>query len=115
MSHDAISSLLKEERRFEPPPAFAGRARIGSRAEYDRLYRESIDSPETFWARETADLVLRTPWQKVVEWELPHAKWFLGATLNITESCLDRHLGTPRRNKAALVWEGEHGQTRTLT
>jgi acetyl-CoA synthetase len=115
MSHEAIASLLKETRRFAPPEEFARRARIGSREEYDRLYRESIDHPDTFWARETKDLVLRTPWTRTVEWELPHARWFLGATLNITESCLDRHLGTAVRNKAAIVWEGEMGDTRTLT
>ncbi len=115
MSDDAIASLLKETRRFEPPAAFAERARIGSREAYDRLYRESIDDPDTFWERETRDLVFRTPWTKTLAWELPHARWFLGATLNVTESCLDRHLATPRRNKAAIVWEGELGATRTLT
>jgi acetyl-CoA synthetase len=112
---DAIDSLLKESRRFEPPAAFAAQARIGSREAYDRLYRESIDDPDGFWRRETADLVFRTPWTKALTWELPHAKWFDGATLNITESCLDRHLTTPRRNKAALIWEGEYGETRTIT
>lgn len=112
---DAIDSLLKESRRFEPPAEFAARARIGSRAEYDRLYRESIDDPDAFWRRETSELVFRTPWTKALTWELPHAKWFEGATLNITESCLDRHLTTARRNKAAIIWEGEYGETRTLT
>jgi acetyl-CoA synthetase len=115
MSHEAIASLLRETRRFAPPAEFARRARIGSRADYDRLYRESVDHPDTFWARETADLVLRTPWTTTLAWERPHAKWFVGATLNITESCLDRHLATPLRNKAAIVWEGELGDTRTLT
>jgi acetyl-CoA synthetase len=115
MSHDSITSLLKENRRFDPPAAFAEKARIGTREAYDRLYRESIDDPGTFWARETKDLVFRTPWTKTVEWELPHAKWFAGATLNITESCLDRHLQTPTKNRAAIIWEGELGETRTLT
>jgi acetyl-CoA synthetase len=115
MSDEAIPSLLKETRRFEPPAEFARRARIGSREEYDRLYRESIDDPDTFWKRETRDLVFRTPWNKILTWDLPHARWFEGATLNITESCLDRHLRTPTRNKAAIVWEGELGDVRTLT
>ena len=115
MSHDAITSHLKETRRFEPPADFAGSARIPSREAYDALYKESIESPETFWRRETADLVLRTPWTTTLEWKLPHAKWFQGATLNLTESCLDRHLGTAARNKAAIIWEGELGATRTLT
>ncbi|UQA61561.1 acetate--CoA ligase [Polyangium aurulentum] len=115
MSHDAITSLLKESRKFEPPAEFARKARISSREAYDALYRESLDNPESFWRRETKDLVFRTPWTETLEWNLPHAKWFLGATLNITESCLDRHLSTPVRNKAAIIWEGEYGETRTLT
>jgi len=115
MPTDDIDSLLKETRTFEPPAEFAQRARISSREQYDRLYAESVDDPDGFWRRETKDLVFRTPWSKVAEWEVPHAKWFLGATLNITESCLDRHLTTPTKNKAAIIWEGEHGATRTLT
>jgi acetyl-CoA synthetase len=112
---DAITSLLKETRRFDPPADFARRARVSSREAYEALYRESIEQPDSFWRREAAELTLRTPWTTTLEWTLPHAKWFLGATLNITESCLDRHLATATRNKAALIWEGEHGATRTLT
>ncbi|HSN99753.1 MAG TPA: AMP-binding protein, partial [Candidatus Nanopelagicales bacterium] len=112
---DAIESLLKENRRFDPPAEFASRARVPSREAYDALYRESLDDPDGFWRRETGDLVFRTPWTTTLEWQLPHAKWFLGATLNMTESCLDRHLSTGTRNKAALIWEGESGATRTLT
>ncbi len=115
MSNEAIKSVLKENRRFAPSATFVERARIGSREEYDRLYRESLESPDTFWRREASDLVFRTRWTETTSWKLPHAKWFEGATLNITESCLDRHLGTARQNKAAIVWEGEHGETRTLT
>ncbi|MDI3287092.1 acetate--CoA ligase [Polyangium sp. 15x6] len=115
MSKEPIESLLKETRRFDPPAEFAARARIGSREAYDALYRESLDDPDTFWRREVKDLVFRTPWTQTVEWNLPHAKWFEGATLNISESCLDRHMSTPTRNKAAIIWEGEYGETRTLT
>jgi acetyl-CoA synthetase len=116
MANESNTSVQKEsQRRFEPSDAFVEKARIRSRAEYDRLYRESLDDPDTFWKRETQDLVFRTPWTKTHEWKLPDAKWFLGATLNATESCLDRHLGTWRRNKAAILWEGELGATRTLT
>jgi acetyl-CoA synthetase len=116
MSNDAnITSVLKETRRFEPSADFAAKARVGSRAAYDALYRESISDPESFWRRETQDLVFRTTWTETFEWELPHTKWFVGATLNITESCLDRHQKTATRNKAAIVWEGELGATRTLT
>ncbi|MEZ4311288.1 MAG: acetate--CoA ligase [Polyangiaceae bacterium] len=116
MDSDPITSHLKETRKFEPPADFASGARVPSHEAYQKLYKESLDDPDTFWKRETSELSFRTPWTKTVEWELPHAKWFVGATLNVTESCLDRHLSTARRNKAALVWEGEkHGETRTLT
>ena len=112
----AIKTLLQEDRCFEPPADFAKRARIGSRARYDELYRESIEDPDTFWRRETEDLVFRERWSTTVEWSVPNAKWFLGAKLNITESCLDRHLDGPRRHKAALIWEGENAdEVRTLT
>jgi acetyl-CoA synthetase len=103
----SISSHLKETRRFEPPAEFAARSRIGSRADYDRLYRESIDSPETFWKRETASLVWKKPWTTLLDWKLPHARWFDGATLNVTESCLDQHLATSTRDKTAILFEGE--------
>ncbi|WP_437956941.1 acetate--CoA ligase [Sorangium sp. So ce119] len=115
MSQDAITSLLKETRRFEPPAEFSRRARVGARETYEALYRESIEQPDAFWRREVGDLVFRTPWTTTSDWSLPHVKWFLGATLNVTESCLDRHLTTATRNKAAIIWEGEHGATRTLT
>ncbi|XXT18353.1 acetate--CoA ligase [Sorangium sp. So ce429] len=115
MSQDAITSLLKETRRFEPPAEFSRRARVGAPEAYEALYRESIEQPDAFWRREAGDLVFRTPWTTTSDWALPHAKWFLGATLNVTESCLDRHLTTATKNKAAIIWEGEHGATRTLT
>ncbi|WP_437598738.1 acetate--CoA ligase [Sorangium sp. So ce590] len=115
MSQDAITSLLKETRRFEPPAEFARRARVGAQETYEALYRESIEQPDAFWRRESSDLVFRTPWTEISDGSLLHAKWFLGATLNITESCLDRHLTTATKNKAAIIWEGEHGATRTLT
>jgi acetyl-CoA synthetase len=79
------------------------------------MYRESIESPETFWKRETSELVFRKAWTKFHEWELPHAQWFLGAELNITESCLDRHLKTATKDKPAIIWETEPGEAKTLT
>jgi acetyl-CoA synthetase len=118
---DSILSRLSETRRFEPPAAFRASSRVQSREEYERLYRESLDDPDTFWRREMADLVLRSPWTSATTAGFPHARWFEGATLNLTESCLDRHLTGPTRNKAALIWEGEpeagHEPTerRTLT
>jgi acetyl-CoA synthetase len=111
----AIGTFTAEKRHFEPSPEFVAKARIRSRAEYDKLYRESLDEPERFWARETAELVFRQGWKTLVEWKLPHSKWFVGAKLNITESCLDRHLTTPTADKRAIVWESEPGETRTFT
>ncbi len=116
---DRIESRLKEERRFPPSPAFAGRARVTSHPAYASMHRQSLDEPEIFWREQTADLAWRTPWTQFSEWNLrpgaAKAKFFLGARLNVSESCLDRHLSTSRRTKAALVWEGEPGDERTLT
>jgi acetyl-CoA synthetase len=113
--HDNIESHLIEKRVFKPPREFSRRARIKSLGQYRRMYRESIREPAKFWAREASELVWRTRWKKVLEWKPPFAKWFVGGKLNISENCLDRHLTGPRRNKAAIIWEGEPGDRRTLT
>ncbi|MBK8994339.1 MAG: acetate--CoA ligase [Myxococcales bacterium] len=110
----AIGTYSVENRHFEPSPSFRELARIGTKEEYERLYRESLSSPDTFWKRETSELVFRKPWTEVTLGELPHVKWFVGAELNVTESCLDRHLAA-RRDKRAIVWESEPGEVRTLT
>src|SRR2546430_5235176 len=80
-----------------------------------RMYRESIKHPDKFWSREAGELLWRKRWRKVLEWKAPFAKWFIGGQLNLSENCLDRHLTTSRRNKAAILWEGEPGEKRTLT
>ena len=113
--HDNIESHLVEKRVFKPPPGFSSKARIKSLAQYRRMYRESIRQPAKFWTREAKELVWRAPWKKVVEWKPPFAKWFVGGKLNVSENCLDRHLAGSRRNKAAIIWEGEPGDKRTLT
>ena len=113
--HDNIESHLVEKRIFKPPGNFAKNARIKSLAQYRRMYRESIHQPAKFWAREASELAWRARWKKVLEWKAPFAKWFVGGKLNISENCLDRHLTGPRRNKAAIIWEGEPGDKRTLT
>jgi acetyl-CoA synthetase len=112
---NSIETFAEAAEQIEPPPAFCKSARISSREQYERLYRESLDSPETFWKRELGDLVFRTPWSQLLEWKAPHAQWFKGATLNITESCLDRHLATKTRDQTAIIWEGESGATRSLS
>ncbi len=110
-----IESHLKERRVFKPSRDFSKQARIRSFDQYRRMYRESIRSPEKFWAREARELHWQRPWKKVLEWKAPFAKWFVGAKLNVSENCLDRHLQGPRRNKAAIIWEGEPGDKRILT
>ena len=110
-----IESLLVEDRVFPPPAAFAQAARIGSLAEYETLYEESIAQPDKFWAREAGELLWQEPWDTVLEWDCPHAKWFVGGQLNVSENCLDRHLSGPRRDKVAIDFEGEPGDRRTLT
>ncbi len=113
--HDDIESHLIEERVFRPPPDFAKKARVKSLDQYRRMYRASVKQPEKFWAREAHELIWQAPWKKVVEWKAPFAKWFAGGKINVSENCLDRHLASHRRNKAAIVWEGEPGEKRTLT
>ena len=110
-----IESTLVENRVFPPPEEFAARARIGSMQDYEGLYKLSVEHPEAFWAKEAAELAWHAPWSTVLEWRCPDAKWFLGGRLNVAENCLDRHLDTPRRDKPAIVWEGEPGDKRTLT
>jgi acetyl-CoA synthetase len=103
----AIESTLQEHRVFPPPKEFAAKARIHSRAEYDRLYRESIDHPEKFWARVAGELHWTKPWDKVLEWNAPNAKWFVNAKTNLSYNCLDRQVEAGRGDKAAILWEGE--------
>jgi acetyl-CoA synthetase len=117
-----IESVLQEARVFPPPKAFARRAHLKSLTQYRKLYRESIQSPEKFWGRQAkAELVWSKRWTRVLKWEEPYAKWFVGGQLNVCHNCLDRHLDTPRANTAALIWEGEPaapgkpGEERTLT
>jgi acetyl-CoA synthetase len=110
-----IESHLIEKRVFKPSREIAKNARIKSLAQYRKMYRESIRSPDRFWAREANELIWHKSWKKVLVWKAPFAKWFVGGQLNLSENCLDRHLAGPRRNKAAIIWEGEPGEKRTLT
>ncbi|MGD0815489.1 MAG: acetate--CoA ligase [Verrucomicrobiota bacterium] len=117
-----ITSVLQEERVFPPPKAFSSVARVKSMAQYRALYNESVRQPEKFWGRVASEeLVWFKPWKKVLQWKLPNAKWFTGGRLNVSHNCLDKHLGTPTANKAALIWEGEPagpgipGEERTYT
>ena len=110
-----IDSILQERRVFPPPAAFASRARVKSMAEYEALARRAAEDPDGFWAEIAGELHWQRPWDRVLEWSLPDARWFAGATTNLAYNCLDRHLAGPRRDKPALLWEGEPGDQRRLT
>ncbi|MBL48307.1 MAG: acetate--CoA ligase [Roseibacillus sp.] len=110
-----IESHLTEDRVFKPSRKFSKKARVSSMAQYRRMYKESIEKPSTFWAREARELHWQKRWQKVLDWKAPFAKWFTGARLNVCENCVDRHLTNGRKNKAAIIWEGEPGDKRVLT
>jgi acetyl-CoA synthetase len=110
-----IESHLIEDRVFKPSKEFSKKARVSSMAQYRRMYKESIEKPSLFWAREAKELHWQKPWKKVLEWKAPFAKWFTEAKLNVCENCVDRHLSNGRKNKAAIIWEGEPGDKRVLT
>jgi acetyl-CoA synthetase len=114
MSTD-FKSLQTENRVFPPSAAFKAKARLSSMEEYKKLHAESINSPDTFWAREASELHWQKKWDRVLDWQPPFAKWFVGAKVNVCENCVDRHLLTHRKDKVAILWEGEPGEVRTLT
>ncbi len=106
-----FADLLREDRTFPPSADFRARAIVQD----DSLYAEAERDPEAFWARFAGELEWSRPWDTVLDWQPPHAKWFVGGKINASVNCLDRHVRGPRRNKAALIWEGEPGDRRTLT
>ena len=113
MSTD-FKSLQIENRVFPPSAEFQAKARISSMDEYKKLHAESLNSPDTFWAREASELKWQAPWSKVLDWQPPFAKWFVDAKVNVSENCVDRHLES-RGDKVAILWEGEPGDTRSIT
>ena len=110
-----IDSTLNELRKFECPPEFSNQAQIKTLEEYEHIYRESIDEPDKFWSRIAGELHWFKKWDKVLDWNCPWAKWFVGGQINLSYNCLDRHVETWRKNKAAIIWESEPGEVRTLT
>src|SRR5438045_389354 len=110
-----IQSVLREARKFDPPAEFSQHARIKSMAEYQKLYDASAADPEKFWAGVAGELHWFQKWDKVLEWDLPWAKWFVGGKINLSYNCLDRHVQTARKDKTAILWEGEPGEVRTFT
>jgi acetyl-CoA synthetase len=109
-----IESVLRESRVYPPPADFARQAHIKSLEEYRALWQRAYDDPEGFWAEQAKIVDWFAPWTKVLEWNEPFAKWFVGGRLNACWNCVDRHVATWRRNKAAIIWEGEPGDTRVL-
>jgi len=110
-----IDSTLRENRVFPPPEEFSARAHVKSLEEYEAIYKQSIEDPENFWAGAARELHWFKPWDKVLEWNLPWAKWFVGGRLNLSYNCVDRHVLGGRAQKTALIWEGEPGEIRRLT
>src|SRR5258708_14694539 len=108
--HNEIDALLTENRKFPPPPEFARHAHVNDRTLYTRATRD----PEAFWASQAEELDWFRKWDTVLDWAPPRAKWFMGGKINVSVNCIDRHVETSRRNKAALIWEAEPGDRRTL-
>jgi acetyl-CoA synthetase len=108
--NEQIDTLLTEARRFPPDAAFASQANATA-----ALYQAATKDREAFWAEQARALDWIAPWSRVLEWKLPHARWFVDGKLNVSSNCLDRHIRTARRNQAAIIWEGEPGDRRVLT
>jgi len=106
-----LDALLTEERRFEPPAEFVRQALVND----PKVYEQAATNPEAFWEEAARELDWFKPWEKTLEWDAPWVKWFQGGELNATYNCVDRHVQTWRKNKAAIIWEGEPGDQRVLT
>ena len=116
MSGGQIDTVMQEDRLFPPPAEFAAKAQIGSVAAYEELYERAKADPEKFWGElAKKELHWFQPFNQVLEWKEPFAKWFVGGQTNVSYNCLDVHLKTPRKDKLAFIWEGEPGDQRTLT
>ena len=110
-----LDSTLREDRVFPPPPEFAAKAHVGSLAEYETLYARSVADPEGFWESAAKELHWFQPWTRVLDWNLPWAKWFVDGKTNISYNCLDRHVQNGKADKTAILWEGEPGEVRRLS
>ena len=120
--HEGTTNLdtsLRENRVFEPSPEFRSRAHISSLEQYEQMYRRSVEQPEEFWAEAASELEWFAPWTRVLtpgpDGSANGAKWFVNGKLNLSHNCVDRHAKGARRDKIALLWEGEPGEVRKLT
>jgi len=107
VSDQSIESAMREDRVFPPPAAVSAGAWINSRQQYDRMYRESMDRPEEFWAKIAGELHWFKKWDRVLQWNLPNAQWFIGGTTNLSYNCLDLQIERGRGAETAILWEGE--------
>src|SRR5690554_41034 len=112
---DSIQSVLQESRTFAPPESFRARAHLKDLAEFQAMYRRSLDDPEGFWGEAARMLHWFEPWRKVLEWNEPHAQWFVGGKTNLAYNCLDLQIERGHANKVAFFWEGEPGDKRAIT
>ncbi|MBI3013380.1 MAG: AMP-binding protein, partial [Elusimicrobia bacterium] len=103
--------LFENSQIIQPKPSFTKQANLADK----KIYSRARKNLEKFWAEQAKSLVWFKPWKKVLEWKPPYAKWFVGGKINVCYNCVDRFLGTPTQNKAAIIWEGEPGDTQTLT
>jgi|TARA_R110002124_G_scaffold75577_3_gene202819 acetyl-CoA synthetase len=113
-ANENIESVLQETRSFPPPAEFVEQANISSMEEYQELWNRAKDDPAGFWGDLAQDLEWSQPYESVIEGEMPETKWFKGGKINASVNCIDRHLDSWRKNKAAIIWEGEPGDTRVL-
>ena len=114
-STGSIHTSMQEARLFPPPADFAAQARIPSLAAYEELWKKAAGDIEKFWGELAQELHWFKPYDKVLDWQEPFARWFVGGQTNVSYNCLDKHLQSPRQNKAALIWEGEPGDSRVFT
>jgi acetyl-CoA synthetase len=110
-----IESILHENRTFNPPEEFSSSAHIKTLSQYREMYRESLEDPEGFWGKIAEELHWFKKWNRVRDWNNPFVKWFVDAQTNLSYNCIDRHLASGRKDKPAIIWEGEPGELRTLT
>ena len=115
MSGENIQSTLQETRSFPPPAEFSQRANISTEAQYQQMWTQAKNDPSAFWGELAGNLHWFKKWDHVLQGAMPETKWFVGGKINASDNCIDRHLTTWRKNKAAIIWEGEPGDTRVLT
>lgn len=112
---EKITSMMREGLTFPPPASITANAEVSSLEQYHELWNRAKNDPQSFWDNEAKKLAWNKPYDRVLEWNEPFAQWFMGGKINASVNCLDRHAAGPRRNKAAIIWEGEPGEIRVLT